>query len=38
MPVLYLGPYHFGMAPVEMLFNYIKSRDLNPLGSKVRSW
>ena len=38
VPVLYLGPYHFRMAPVEMLFNYIKGRDLNPLSSKVRSW
>jgi transposase len=36
-PVLYLGPYHFRMAPVEMLFNYVKSRDLNPLRSKTRS-
>jgi len=38
VPVLYLGPYHFRLAPVEMLFSYIKGRDLNPLGSKVGSW
>ena len=31
LPVLYLGPYHFRMAPVEMAFNYIKNHDLNPL-------
>ncbi len=28
LPVLYLGPYHFRMAPIEMVFNYIKSREL----------
>ena len=38
LPVLYLGPYHFRMAPVEMLFNYVKCRDLNPLRSHVRAW
>jgi hypothetical protein len=38
VPVLFLGPYHFRLAPVEMLFSYIKGRDLNPLGSKVVSW
>ena len=38
IPVLYLGPYHFRMAPVEMLFNYVKSRYLNPLRSKIGTW
>lgn len=38
VPVLYTGPYHFRMAPVELLFNYIKSRDLNPLRSRGRGW
>ena len=38
LPVLYLGPYHFRMAPVEMLFNFVKCRDLNPLRSQVRAW
>ena len=33
LPILYLGPYHYRMAPVEMLFNVIKSHDLNPLCS-----
>lgn len=28
LPVLYLGPYHFRMAPVEMAFNYIKAHPL----------
>ena len=28
VPVLFLGPYHFRMAPVEMAFNYIKSHEL----------
>ena len=37
LPVLYLGPYHFRMALVEMAFNFIKNHDLNPLVSKVRS-
>ena len=31
IPVLYLGPYHFRMAPIEMVFNFIKSHDLNSL-------
>jgi hypothetical protein len=37
LPVLYLGPYHFRMAPVEMLFNYIKCHDLNPLKTRLTS-
>ena len=28
VPVLYLGPYHFRMAPVEMTFNYVKSHEM----------
>jgi hypothetical protein len=35
VPTLYLGPYHFKLAPVEMFFNFIKNRDLNPLKTKV---
>ena len=38
LPVLFLGPYHFRLAPVESLFSFIKGRDLNPLRSKVGSW
>jgi hypothetical protein len=37
LPILYLGPYHFKLAPVEMVFNFIKNRDLNPLKSSVSS-
>jgi len=25
IPVLYLGPYHFKMAPIEMFFSYLKT-------------
>ena len=38
LPVLYLGPYHFRLAPVEMLFNYVKNHDLNPLHSSLVTW
>ena len=34
LPVMFLGPYHFKMAPVEMFFAYIKNRDLNPLKTR----
>ena len=37
LPVLYMGPYHFRMAPVEMVFNFIKNHDLNPLETKGKS-
>ena len=35
IPVLYLGPYHFKMAPIEMFFSYLKSYNLNPLRTKI---
>ena len=35
IPVMFLGPYHFRLAPVEMMFSYIKSRNLNPLYSRI---
>ena len=25
IPILYLGPYHFKMAPIEMFFSYLKT-------------
>ena len=31
IPLLYLGPYHFKMAPIELFFAFMKSHDLNPL-------
>jgi hypothetical protein len=37
VPLMLLGPYQFAMAPVEKLFAFIKSRDLNPLMSKAYS-
>lgn len=30
LPVLFLGPYQYNMAPVETVFRFIKARDLNP--------
>ena len=37
VPLMFLGPYQFAMAPVEKLFAFIKARDLNPLLSKAYS-
>ena len=37
VPLMYLGPYHFRMAPVEFFFSVIKSHDLNPLKSRIPS-
>lgn len=37
VPLLYLGPYQFKMAPIEIFFSYIKAHDLNPLKTKVPS-
>ena len=34
---MYIGPYHFGLAPVEMFFAFIKIQDLNPLNNKLSS-
>jgi transposase len=30
LPIMFLGPYQFDLAPVERLFSFIKQRDLNP--------
>lgn len=35
VPILFLGPYQFKLAPVELMFSYIKCRDLNPLCTKA---
>ena len=35
IPVMFLGPYQFGLAPVEMMFSYIKSRNLNVLNTNI---
>ena len=37
VPVMFLGPYQFRLAPVELMFSYIKNRDLNPLNTKALS-
>jgi len=37
VPMMYLGPYQFSMAPIELFFSYIKSKDLNPLNSRIPS-
>ena len=34
---LFLGHYQFRLAPVELMFSYIKNRDLNPLNTKALS-
>ena len=35
IPIMFLGPYQFKLAPVELIFSYIKNRDLNPLNTKA---
>ena len=37
LPIMFLGPYQFHMAPVEKVFRYIKNRDLNPLRTRAQS-
>jgi transposase len=37
LPVMFLAPYSFKMAPVEKLFSFVKNRDLNPLVAKAYS-
>jgi DDE superfamily endonuclease len=37
IPILYLGPYHFKMAPIEMMFSHIKRHSLNPFNIKIRT-
>ena len=35
IPIMFLGPYHYKIAPVELIFSYVKNRDLNPLNTKA---
>jgi transposase len=35
LPIMFLGPYHFKLAPVELILSYIKNRNLNPSFLKV---
>jgi hypothetical protein len=37
IPIMFLGPYHFKMAPAELMLSYIKHRNLNPLNSNITS-
>jgi transposase len=37
LPIMFLGPYQFSLAPVEKFFAFIKARDLNPLMLKAFS-
>ncbi len=37
LPIAFLGPYQFKMAPVEQVFAYIKKFDLNPSGRKANT-
>lgn len=32
VPIFFLGPYHFNLAPAEKFFSYVKNFDLNPEG------
>jgi hypothetical protein len=35
VPLMFLGSYQYNMAPIELMFSYIKARDLNP--GKIRA-
>jgi transposase len=35
IPIMFMGPYQFKLAPVELMFCYIKNRDLNPLNTRA---
>ena len=37
VPLMYLGPYHFRMASIEVFFSFMKSHDFNPLHSNLTS-
>ena len=34
---MFLGPYHFKLAPMELMFSFIKNRNLNPLRSRANT-
>ena len=36
LPIVFLGPYAFKLAPVEKFFGFIKSFELNPLDFNVK--
>jgi hypothetical protein len=37
LPIMFLGPYQFNMAPMELMFSYIKQHDLNYMETTVSS-
>ena len=37
LPLMFLGPYQYSMAPIEMMFSYMKNRDLNPGKTRAAS-
>ena len=37
LPLMFLGPYHFKLAPAELMYSWIKNRDLNPLNTRAQS-
>ena len=37
IPIMFLGPYQFQLAPVEKFFSFIKGKDLNKEGYLVSS-
>ena len=37
LPIMFLGPYQYNMAPIELIFSNIKARDLNPGKTRAAS-
>ena len=37
LPLMFLGPYQFKLAPIELMFSHIKNRDLNPLRTRAQA-
>ena len=33
--MMFLGPYQFSMAPIELMFSFIKQHDLNYMGTSL---
>lgn len=37
IPIMFLGPYQFSLAPMELMFSYIKQFDINYLQTAVQN-
>ena len=37
LPLMFLGPYQYSMAKIELMFSYMKNRDLNPGKTRAAS-